>query len=379
MNNDDNTVRELARSSLFLDMKRRKVPLAREGEPSFLGFKRKSNFKMETHCAGFGVWSDWPDLNDLCVRVGVSLDWVKPDTETIIISEDLITDCLISVRATIVDTGHHLSPDNARRCLVKLQQQRQQQHWTDLKLQGKLACLPTADHTVSHSILKNSAVDEDILTFAAKARLQVLPTRHNLSLWYPNTFPSHCLHHDNQLIIESHILNGCYVYKGMYIARHDRIVDLLAEHIIPCVSPLTKTYKNVCVSPRMFKLCNSGNNVFLNVAAKKPDIVVVDEDSREVTILEVGCAFDYSLEDAYLTKLLKYQPLRDIVVQLGYKCKVLVFIFGSLGNVHRLVVRGLQMAGLSKPRAKALAKFCSISAIIGSRHIWRRLFSVPMN
>ena len=133
MNNDDNTVRELARSSLFLDMKRRKVPLAREGEPSFLGFKRKSNFKMETHCAGFGVWSDWPDLNDLCVRVGVSLDWVKPDTETIIISEDLITDCLISVRTTIVDTGHHLSPDNAPRCLVKLQQQRQQQHWTDLK------------------------------------------------------------------------------------------------------------------------------------------------------------------------------------------------------------------------------------------------------
>ena len=30
-----------------------------------------------------------------------------------------------------------------------LQQQKHQQHWTDLKLRGMLACLPDADHTVS--------------------------------------------------------------------------------------------------------------------------------------------------------------------------------------------------------------------------------------
>ena len=61
-----------------------------------------------------------------------------------------------------------------------------------------------------------------------------------------------------------------------------------------------------------------------------------------------------------------------LFLQLGYKCKLLVFIFGSLGNVHRLVVRGLQMAGMLKPKAKALARFYSVSALIGSRHIWRR-------
>ena len=60
------------------------------------------------------------------------------------------------------------------------------------------------------------------------------------------------------------------------------------------------------------------------------------------------------------------------IFQLGYRCKLLVFIFGSLGHVHKLVVRGLQMAGLSKRRAKQLAKYCSVSAIIGSRSIWRR-------
>ncbi|CAL8358231.1 unnamed protein product [Arctogadus glacialis] len=78
------------------------------------------------------------------------------------------------------------------------------------------------------------------------------------------------------------------------------------------------------------------------------------------------------LEEAFLAKVTKYQLLRNEIAQLGYTCKLLVFIFGSLGHVHRLVIRGLQMAGIPKPKAKALAKFCSISVLIGSRHIWRR-------
>ena len=72
----------------------------------------------------------------------------------------------------------------------------------------------------------------------------------------------------------------------------------------------------------------------------------------KVFILQVGCTFDYSLEEAFLTKVLKYQQLVQTISQLGYRCKLLVFIFGSLGHVHKLVVRGLQMAGLSKRRAK---------------------------
>ena len=233
----------------------------------------------------------------------------------------------------------------------------------------------TADHTVSHTIFKNYTVDEDILTFAVKARLQVLPTRLNLSLWYPNTFSPHCLHHANIPTIESlsHILNGCHVYKGMYISRHDRIVDLLVKNMLLYIPPSSvKVHTHTRVSPDMFILCNNEVDNFSNVTANTPDVIVVNEESREVTILEVGCTFDYSLEEAFLAKVLKYQLLKNEIEQLGYNCKLLVFIFGSLGHVHRLVVRGLQTAGIPKPKAKALAKFCSISVIIGSRHIWRR-------
>ena len=100
--------------------------------------------------------------------------------------------------------------------------------------------------------------------------------------------------------------------------------------------------------------------------------IIIDEESREVFLLEVGCTFDTSLEEAFLTKQLKYHPLVQSITQLGYRCQLIVFIFGSLGHVHRLVVRGLRILGLTKCRAKQLAKYCSISSIIGSRSIWRR-------
>ncbi len=106
LNNDDKDIRELTRSSMFLDLRRRKVPLGRDTEPQFLGFKRKPSGKLDTHSAGFGVLSDYPDLNDLCVRTRVSLECVR--SESVRVSEDIITDPLTYVRATVTYGSEHL-------------------------------------------------------------------------------------------------------------------------------------------------------------------------------------------------------------------------------------------------------------------------------
>ena len=170
----------------------------------------------------------------------------------------------------------------------------------------------------------------------------------------------------------AHILNGCHAYRGLYICRHDRIVDLIAESVSSTFrSPTPVIHKNTAVLPSMFNLC-SDNSVLSDIIANTPDIVIIDENNREVFILEVGCTFDHSLEEAFTTKMLKYHLLEQTISRMGYSCKLLVYIFGSLGHVHKLVVRGFQIAGLSKRRAKQLARYCSVSAIIGSRAIWRR-------
>ena len=189
---------------------------------------------------------------------------------------------------------------------------------------------------MSQSLLNNSALNEDILTFTGKARLQVLPTRLNLSIWFPATQAPRCLHHTSEHITEtlSHILNGCHAYKGMYIARHDRIVDLIVKDISNHFPLSVRMYKHSQVKPSMFQRCSSNPSTLLHLVANTPDVVIINEESREVHILEVGCSFDSSMEESFYTKVVKYQPLLNTISELGYRCTLLVFIFGSLGNTQ---------------------------------------------
>ena len=167
------------------------------------------------------MWSDWPDLNDLCGWSEVDLEWVGPNSEPVEVSEDIISNPSISVKATIsiCGTRYGLSLTNARGHLLSAQHQRQRQHWTELKLQGKLACLPAADHSVSHAVFKSVAIDESIIIFTLKARLQVLPCKLNLSIWFPASHSPHCLHHNHDQITETmaHILNGCHAYRPLHL------------------------------------------------------------------------------------------------------------------------------------------------------------------
>ena len=216
--------------------------------------------KLDSRSPGFGVWSDWPDLNDLCCWAGVTLEWMGSDSEAVEVSEEVISDPNISVRATVNVCGTHLLPlRNARGHLLEAQQRRRRQQWTKLRLQGKTACLPAADHSVSHTVFKN----------------QIAETM-------------------------SHILNGCHVYRGLYICRHERIVDLISADILYMFRSTIMLYKYSTVKPSMFSLCNNVS-LFSNVTVNTPDVVAVNENHREVFILEVGCTFDYSLEEAFLS------------------------------------------------------------------------------
>lgn len=60
LNCDDVIVVRMARASLLLDLKRRKLPHTYGGEDSFLGFKRKTNGKLDGWAQGFDVSSDRP-------------------------------------------------------------------------------------------------------------------------------------------------------------------------------------------------------------------------------------------------------------------------------------------------------------------------------
>ena len=48
-------------------------------------------------------------------------------------------------------------------------------------------------------------------------------------------------------------------------------------------------------------------------------------------LLEIACVFDLYMEIAFNDKIVKYQPILEIIRDLGYQCKLIVCIFGSLG------------------------------------------------
>ncbi len=45
--------------------------------------------------------------------------------------------------------------------------------------------------------------------------------------------------------------------------------------------------------------------MFSDLSANTPDVVVINEECREVSILEMACTFDSSMEEAFLTKVIK--------------------------------------------------------------------------
>lgn len=68
--------------------------------------------------------------------------------------------------------------------------------------------------------------------------------------------------------------------------------------------------------------------------------VAVNESSRQVSALEVGCTFDHSLVETFLDKVIGLK----LMALLGLECRLPVFT--CVCNVHTLVERGLQMSGL---------------------------------
>ncbi len=41
-------------------------------------------------------------------------------------------------------------------------------------------------------------------------------------------------------------------------------------------------------------------------------------------ILEIACTFDSSMDEAFMNKVIKYQPLLNIISEIGYRGRLLV-------------------------------------------------------
>ncbi len=358
LNSDDQQTQFTAHNALHLHMSKRKVPLSDDEDISFAGYKLLQPGKLAK--VGKVNWghSDFVNLCELCDRLGISLVQSQDGYRCVIPQDENIEFSSTDHRAVYS-------------ILKKRSISKDMDNWKALINQGNLAnkTIPHADMKLSCQHLVNLDINERLVQFVVKGRLQVLETSSMMHIYYPDVHSKSCPSCNHPSDTTSHALNGCMRFRNLYIERHDRSVDHIFNELQKTpIYQECELLKNKMITNNLFHGADSPFDITNN----KPDIVIIDHATRTSYVIEISNPYDSFLDICYNSKFIKYMPLCLEIQNTGYQCTIIVLIIGSLGHVHKRYVSGLKKLGIPQFRAKAIAKYLSISTMIGSFRVWRR-------
>ena len=343
LNHPEDIFSDLARRSLQLDMKKRGVSLTNSSN-NFLGYEVDEKGYLSTKTK-YGCESDWHDLQLYSRKLGVLIQFSEGKA------------------ALIVDNIAYTQSKKISEVLKTLLIKKHLEKAKLLSLQGCFFNLNDVDSKNSHCIYYNWNVSDILITFAIKARLNILPTNLTLHIWNRENDPRCPLcHHPSESM--AHLLNSCQKFKNFRSRRHDRIVSKLCDFIKQGNSAF-EVHENKLARTVLPNLRDD----LADIVNTKPDIICVQGNT--CILVEVTVCYDIYMSLAYESKISIYTPLVNIMVSRGYDTKLFVVCFGSLGTVHKSIFNSLRYFVTDKERVKQIIKWCSISAIIGSNYIWR--------
>ncbi|XP_063593739.1 uncharacterized protein LOC134770710 [Penaeus indicus] len=84
------------------------------------------------------------------------------------------------------------------------------------------------------------------------------------------------------------------------------------------------------------------------IEARRPDIVVVDKQKREVKIIDIAIPGDVRVCEKEIEKIDKYKPLKDEIARLWQMQKVTVIpvVVGALGAITNWLGKFMQEIGI---------------------------------
>ena len=323
---------------------------------NFAGYKISDN-KIDKKSKVNWPKSNWVHIFEMCERENIKLIYCQYSDKYIYV--DFIDDIPLE-----------FPYPNAFNLYFKNKKLGQfEETWHGMSSQGRIAreVSEFADLGLSSVFLHNHKLNDDIRSFVCRGRLQLLQCNSLLHLYYQSPKTCNLCNFHTETV--SHILNGCDKMKNNYQKRHNRVVDMISQKIntLFAKDANCEMIKDTILKPQMFE---SEQENFVNPHTR-PDIVIINREEKEVTIIEISTPFDAFLETCYNQKFNKYFPLSLELNDLGYRTKIFVFVIGSLGHVHGRFVSGLKNIGFSQTESKFLAKYLSISVIIGSYKIWK--------
>ena len=130
-------------------------------------------------------------------------------------------------------------------------------------------------------------MDDALVRFCLKARLNILPTNFTKHIWNKENNPA-CTFCNNDTESMAHVLNGCRQFQNYYSSRHDRIV-----------LKIFKFLQEYCVDGYYIHMEKMGQTLFpeyqhdwQRIPNRKPDIVIINKRSKSCIIVEVTVPYD---------------------------------------------------------------------------------------
>ena len=125
-------------------------------------------------------------------------------------------------------------------------------------------------------------------------RLSLLPTNFTTHIWNRTNDPRCPLCFGDTESI-AHLFNGCREFHNFCSRRHDRIVGKLFDEIKLILCSRKKLYTNKLLET----LLPEYREELTLLQQQKPDIVIIDEISRDIIIAEVTVCFDLYFEYSF--------------------------------------------------------------------------------
>lgn len=363
LNSTDPNVKAVARHSLEIHMNRRKVPLAAIGQLNFAGYQLKDDGNLDRRTTVIWPRSRWVRLCEMCKRKNIRL--LYDEASDLYRFEMTVDEVTVSV-------------ENAN-AFYKLFKSRQIKEQTDklrsLSSQGRVPREGSNySYCLSNSHLTNHKLSDDLRSFIVKGRLQLLPCRSLLHLYYPQEYTKECVICRHPYDTAAHVAGGCTKFNKLYQKRHNRIANIVFE-AVQSANVAQIVLQDKVVTPAMF----GERAQSFTTRHTRPDIVLIDNDAKTVKIIEIAVAFDASIDICYNRKFEKYFPLSLELSSHGFQAEIIVLVVGSFGLVHKRFVSGLKKLSITQTKSKFLAKFISVSAMIGTHIVWmqrcKRLFN----
>ena len=110
-----------------------------------------------------------------------------------------------------------------------------------------------------------------------------------------------------------------------------------------------------------------------HIPARRPDIIIVDKEKKETTIIDVAVPDDMNIEQKEREKISKYQDLRLEIQKLwNTRAKVVPIVIGALGVTTNNLKHYLEEIP-GDHHISSLLK----AALLGSAYILRKTLNLP--